>query len=404
MFPFFFSSAEEPNRNKRVSTRPFFRFSARASSSTSARYLSSPVQAQREKSRKERGRRESKHERRGTHQFFDPPPKKKMSSLAAARADNFYYPPDHDPRKGSRNTQLGQHHLRERAARLASEGILVVRFELPFNCFCNGCGRNLGQGLRFNADKKQIGSYHSTKVWEFSMSVPCCGTRLVIKTDPKNGDFEVVSGGRRRVVTKRDESESESEESEEEGDGAGPSASAPAAATNNNSNNDAFARAEADFRDRRRSSSSSRKALTVAEQRLRLREISELRAETHGRDYEANKALRALARPARRAAVESDRRRAALGLPESVRLPAEGSRERALAAAAFVAAKRKGKAPALSAVAAASAARHAPSFASQSIFPRSDAFKVKKKVSLSAGGGGAGSSGVVVMKKKRAPS
>lgn len=324
-----------------------------------------------------------------------------MSSLAAARADNFYYPPDHDPRKGSRNTQLGQHHLRERAARLASEGILVVRFELPFNCFCNGCGRNLGQGLRFNADKKQAGSYHSTKIWEFSMSVPCCGTRLVIKTDPKNGDFEVVSGGRRRVVTKRDESESE--ESEEEGDGAGPSASAAANNNNNNSNNDAFARAEADFRDRRRSSSSSKKALTVAEQRLRLREISELRAETHGRDYEANKALRALARPARRAAVESDRRRAAMGLTESVKLPAEGPRERALASAAFAAAKRKqGKAPALSAVAAALAARRPPSFASQSIFPRSDGFKVAKKIST--GGGGAGSSGAFVVKKKRAPS
>ena len=26
-----------------------------------------------------------------------------MSTLAAARADNFYFPPDHDPRKGSLN-------------------------------------------------------------------------------------------------------------------------------------------------------------------------------------------------------------------------------------------------------------------------------------------------------------
>ena len=334
-----------------------------------------------------------------------------MSSLAAARADNFYYPPDHDPRKGSRNKQLGQHHLRERAARLASEGILVVRFELPFNCFCSGCGRNLGQGLRFNADKKQVGSYHSTKVWEFSMCVPCCGTRLVLRTDPQKGDFEVVSGGRRRVVTKRDESESGSEsESGGEGGEAGPSTSAAAAAAvAPASDDDAFASAEAAFRDQRRRSSSSRKTLTVAEQRLRLREISELRAGTHGRDYEANKAARALARPARRAAAESDRRREALGLPSSVRLAAEGPQERALAAAAFAAAKRKGKsAPATGfAAAAAAAARRTPSFASQSIFPRSNGVvKVTKKVSLSigggGGGGGAGGSGVVVVKKKRA--
>jgi len=327
-----------------------------------------------------------------------------MSSLAAARADNFYYPPDHDPRKGSRNTQLGQHHLRERAARLASEGILVVRFELPFTCFCGGCGRALGQGLRFNADKKQVGSYHSTKVWEFRMSVPCCGTRLVVRTDPKNGDFEVVSGGRRRVVTKRDESESEEEDEGEGGDEAGPSHSAAARAAKS----DAFASAEAAFRDQRRSFSSSRKALTVAEQRLRLREISELRAATHARDYETNKAARALARPVRRAAVESDARRAALGLPASVRLPAEGPRERALAAAAFAAAKRKsGKAPAAtSALAAAAAARRPTSFASQSIFARSNGgLKVTKKVSSITGGGGAGSNGfVTVVKKKGAPS
>lgn len=326
-----------------------------------------------------------------------------MSSLAAARADNFYYPPDHDPRKGSRNKQLGQHHLRERAARLTSEGILVVRFELPFNCFCNGCGRNLGQGLRFNADKKQVGSYHSTKIWEFSMCVPCCGTRLVLRTDPKNADFEVVSGGRRRVVTKRDESD-ESEGEGEEGDEAGPStsaaaaAAAPAAATT--TNDDAFARAEAAFRDQRRRSSSSRKTLTVAEERLRLREISELRAGTHNRDWEANRAARALARPARRAAAESDRRREALGLPSSVRLPAEGPQERALAAAAFAAAKRNGKAAAPATAAA--ARRNTPSFASQSIFPRSNnaVSKVTKKVVSSLRGGG--SSGVVVVKKKRA--
>ena len=91
-----------------------------------------------------------------------------MSTLAAARADNFYFPPDHDPRKGSLNKvrsvarwahtctrrgclqgsvpalsssatfmmpvssnhcvlqQQGQHALRERAKKL-DQGILVIR-------------------------------------------------------------------------------------------------------------------------------------------------------------------------------------------------------------------------------------------------------------------------------------
>jgi hypothetical protein len=245
------------------------------------------------------------------------------------------------------------------------------------------------------------------------MAVPCCGTRLVVRTDPKNGDFEVVSGGRRRVVTKVDDDESESEEEHEEqregGDGgrAGPStsnAAAPAAAAAAAAaSSDAFANAEAAFRAQRRSLSSSRKALTVTEQRQRLREISELRSATHGDDYESNKRARALARPERRAAAESDRRRAELGLPSNVRLPAEGGAgERALASAAFAAARRKGKAPAAFATAAAAARRgsgsSSSSFASQSIFPQSNG-KVVKKVS---GIGSGSSSGVVVVKKKRA--
>ena len=160
------------------------------------------------------------------------------------------------------------------------------------------------------------------------MAVPCCGTRLVVRTDPKNGDFEVVSGGRRRVVTKVEDDESESEE-EEEGKKR-DTESGPF---------DFHCRSSCAVQPKRRlcqrrgslpspaaSFSSSRKALTVAEQRQRLREISDLRRATHGDDYESNKRARALARPERRAAAESDRRRAELGLPSSVRLPARGAR------------------------------------------------------------------------------
>ena len=90
-----------------------------------------------------------------------------------------YYPPDYDPSKGSLNTQLGQHPLRQRAAKLASDGILVVRLEMPFNAWCLGCGRHIGKGVRYNADKKQVGQYFSTKIWEFSMT---CHTCMVSQT------------------------------------------------------------------------------------------------------------------------------------------------------------------------------------------------------------------------------
>ena len=94
--------------------------------------------------------------------------------------------------------QQGQHPLRERAKKL-DQGILVIRFEMPFNVWCTGCGHLIGKGVRFNAEKQAIGAYHSTKIWSFSMTAPCCQQRIVVHTDPKAAEYLVVSGGRRKV-------------------------------------------------------------------------------------------------------------------------------------------------------------------------------------------------------------
>lgn len=145
-----------------------------------------------------------------------------MSSLAAARADGFYYPPEFDPVKhkninkarntrtvGSSSTQhqhqqhpqfRGQHALRDRARKL-EEGILIIRFEMPFNVWCNGCNHLIGKGVRFNAEKKHVGNYHSTKIWSFAMRSPCCQTRIEVRTDPKKAEYVVVEGGRRKTET-----------------------------------------------------------------------------------------------------------------------------------------------------------------------------------------------------------
>uniref|UniRef100_A0A8C2SMS7 Probable splicing factor YJU2B n=1 Tax=Coturnix japonica TaxID=93934 RepID=A0A8C2SMS7_COTJA len=59
---------------------------------------------------------------------------------------NKYYPPDFDPAKhGSLNRYHGSHPLRERARKL-SQGILVIRFEMPFNIWCDGCKNHIGMG------------------------------------------------------------------------------------------------------------------------------------------------------------------------------------------------------------------------------------------------------------------
>ncbi|KAJ6429737.1 hypothetical protein OIU84_021189 [Salix udensis] len=106
-----------------------------------------------------------------------------QSTLAAARADNFYYPPEWSPKKGGLNKFHGQHALRERARKL-DQGILIIRFEMPFNIWCG--------------EKKQVGNYYSTKIWSFSMKSACCKHEIVIQTDPKNCEYVIISGAQRK--------------------------------------------------------------------------------------------------------------------------------------------------------------------------------------------------------------
>ena len=64
-----------------------------------------------------------------------------MSSLAAVQADGYYYDPaKYNPaaRRGSANAIAGSHALGVRANRLYTEGILVIRFEMPNDGWCNG--------------------------------------------------------------------------------------------------------------------------------------------------------------------------------------------------------------------------------------------------------------------------
>ncbi|KAF2091710.1 hypothetical protein K490DRAFT_16230, partial [Saccharata proteae CBS 121410] len=80
-------------------------------------------------------------------------------------------------------------------------GGLVVRFEMPSPVWCTSCKPGevlIGQGVRFNAEKRKVGMYYSTPVWEFGMKHSVCGGRLVVRTEPGRGEYVVVEGGRRR--------------------------------------------------------------------------------------------------------------------------------------------------------------------------------------------------------------
>ena len=117
--------------------------------------------------------------------------------MGERKGTNLYYPPDYDPSKGGLNKWQGTHALRERARKLHM-GILIIRFEMPYNIWCEGCGNHIGMGVRYNAEKKKVGMYYTTPVYQFRMKCHLCDNHFEIKTDPANLDYEIVSGARRQ--------------------------------------------------------------------------------------------------------------------------------------------------------------------------------------------------------------
>lgn len=120
--------------------------------------------------------------------------------MADRKQTNKYYPPDFDPKKHKTiNNYVGQHPFRDRARKL-DQGILIIRWEMPFDVFCNECSHCLAKGTRFNAEKKCIGNFFSTKILQFSFRCPNCINTIYMETDPEHTDYIVRTGGSRRVL------------------------------------------------------------------------------------------------------------------------------------------------------------------------------------------------------------
>jgi len=124
-----------------------------------------------------------------------------MSTLAAAKADNFYFPPEYKPSDGSLNKFRKSHGALGKRANKLHLGILVIRFEVPWNMWCTTCKAHIGRGVRYNAEKKHVDNYFSTKIYEFSMKCHLCAGLIVFRTDPKNTEFLIMKGAQRKTET-----------------------------------------------------------------------------------------------------------------------------------------------------------------------------------------------------------
>ncbi|XP_034757104.1 coiled-coil domain-containing protein 130 homolog [Etheostoma cragini] len=118
--------------------------------------------------------------------------------MGERKGTNKYYPPDFDPAKhGSLNGYHKTHALRERARKL-SQGILIIRFEMPYNIWCDGCKNHIGMGVRYNAEKKKVGNYYTTPIYRFRMKCHLCVNYIEMQTDPATCDYLIVSGASRK--------------------------------------------------------------------------------------------------------------------------------------------------------------------------------------------------------------
>ncbi|KAI3452985.1 hypothetical protein Pfo_009648 [Paulownia fortunei] len=107
---------------------------------------------------------------------------------------------DKDPKTGGFNKFHGHHALRERARKI-DQGILIIRFEMPFNVWCGGCVSMIAKCVRFNAEKSkwEIITLQRYYIWSFTMTSACCKHEIVIQTDPQNCGCVIISGARRKT-------------------------------------------------------------------------------------------------------------------------------------------------------------------------------------------------------------
>ena len=155
---------------------------------------------------------------------------------------------------------------------------------MPFAVWCTTCPKPtiIGQGVRFNAEKKKVGNYYSTPIYSFHMKHTACGGIIEIRTDPQNTAYVVTEGGKKRDTGDDKELEDEvtirTEEEKER------------------LRNDAFAALEGKVEDKRKADVDSR----------RIQELESLRERDWADPYVGSQKLRRAFRVERKVREKND--------------------------------------------------------------------------------------------------
>jgi len=124
-----------------------------------------------------------------------------------------YYPPDFDPSK-----LLPLKHLKARGEN--REKLMNIRMMFPFTMICDQCGEYNYTGTKFTSKVETIKteSYLGLKVYRFYGRCKHCWSEFTFKTDPKNSDYTMESGGKRTYEAWKDADMAEAEMKKEKED------------------------------------------------------------------------------------------------------------------------------------------------------------------------------------------
>ncbi|CAL1169580.1 unnamed protein product [Cladocopium goreaui] len=107
-----------------------------------------------------------------------------------------YYPPDFDASKL----------MPVKALKPKGPQMMNIRMMFPFTMVCDSCKEYNYTGTKFTAKTEQIKgeSYLGLKVYRFYGRCRHCWSEFTFKTDPKNSDYTMESGGKRTYEAWKD--------------------------------------------------------------------------------------------------------------------------------------------------------------------------------------------------------
>uniref|UniRef100_A0A3B0N803 Splicing factor YJU2 n=1 Tax=Theileria annulata TaxID=5874 RepID=A0A3B0N803_THEAN len=126
---------------------------------------------------------------------------------------NKYIPPDFDPDALLRYKKVLKSEILRKESPLAlklkygNSKLMNIRMMYPFTFRCESCRDFTYVGTKFNSRVQRLDNdtYLGIVKWRFFGKCPNCKHEIVFKTDPKNSDYTLESGGTRTYDANKDQ-------------------------------------------------------------------------------------------------------------------------------------------------------------------------------------------------------